>query len=403
MRILITGIEIAGWVNAYKDGFEKNGHKVTTALFGEDRFYKKGCDLQLKDPIDFKFSLRFNAIYLIVSFLRSIYMHNMHRQKVKKLINEHDVVVYIWRPLIKNFSDFKYVKKKKKKLVCLFVGSDVRYSNCFIQEFQITNQAYLNDSKGDSLEMHLPLVRNAEKYADLIYSVPDQSGLQLRPYYHLQVPLSVEKLRQPVEKPDQVITVLHAPSKPSVKGTDVIENAVYRLIDEGYRIKFISIRNMMNHEVIEMLAKSDILVDELVAHGPGALSFEAMGCGCVVATKHIESSPSCFKPPVIAIDESNVYDKLKALITDSTMRKQLSQSGLEYSRKNNNVYKITEDIIKDLSSNRKCDYHPQFLRNNYRPVSVDEISEINKWNNYVRNCEWYKTSVVPGIRDGLIF
>jgi hypothetical protein len=282
------------------------------------------------------------------------------------------------------------------------VGSDARYFQTFGQEFNISHFTFPEEWKKTNPDFHLRFVRHAEKFADSIYSVPDQSGLQLRPYYHLQVPVALDGItfRNNQRK---VPRVLHAPGIPYKKGTDIIEAALQKLRNEGIEFDLISVRDIPHAKLLELLADIDVVVDELVFHGPGALSFEAMLSGCAVATRHIEESPACFKPPVWHIDAENIYPRLKELLTDYSLRQKLIEAGQNYVNRNNTARKVAGNIISNLENPVKFDYFPGFLRYHYKPLNSDEANMINQWTDFVRNCNWYKKYVQPGERDGLRF
>ena len=69
----------------------------------------------------------------------------------------------------------------------MFVGSDVRHFNTFSKSYDVTQWKFPDYMTADGKYLHY--IQQAETYGDLIYSVPDQAGLQSKPYYHLQIPI----------------------------------------------------------------------------------------------------------------------------------------------------------------------------------------------------------------------
>jgi hypothetical protein len=51
----------------------------------------------------------------------------------------------------------------------------------------------------------------------------------------------------------------------------------------------------------------------------------------------------------------------------------------------------------------KPDFYPTFFRDNFIPESEEAAAVYNKWNNYVKDCDWYKKHVKTGERAGLSF
>jgi hypothetical protein len=406
MKILIGTEDIAGWIPNYKIGFQKNGHEVTTAVFNHNPLYNHSFDIIISEThlnklIQTKFNKR-QFIRRTIQRVNNKWVLHKYHNFVRKLIDKHDVIIYIWRSFMDDCSDLKYAKSKNKKIVTLFVGSDVRYMSAFKQQFNVSNWNFPEEMDHNNLEWILRWLRNAEKYSDIIYSVPDQAGLQLRPYYHIQVPLLCEKCTfNPKE--NKTLKVLHAPSSPHKKGTDIIEHTLSRLKDEGLNFEFVSVRNLQHQEVLDLLSKSDILVDELVFHGPGGISFEAMLSGCAVATRYLESSPDIFRPPVWSIDAVNIYNQLKILLLDFQLRRDLVLKGREYALKYNAVENVVNEIIMNLEIPRLPDYSPAFLIEMFEPSSLFEIHTMNEWTNFVKDCSWYKDYITQIERSGLIF
>jgi len=160
---------------------------------------------------------------------------------------------------------------------------------------------------------------------------------------------------------------------------------------------------MPNTEVLKLLYEADVLVDEIVYHGPGSLSFEAMLSGCAVATRYLEDSPACFKPPVWPIDANTVYEQLKTLLSDHALIKNLAQQGREYALKNNESAIIVQHMLEDLELRRPYDYYPRFLRDTYLSSGEQETTILNEWTNYVKDCNWYRDNIESGQREGLLF
>jgi hypothetical protein len=268
-----------------------------------------------------------------------------------------DLVIFFWRSFYADSSDVKIFHDAGIKIVFYFVGSDVRDLRTFIDEFGITEWTfpdfYFSDDRGQKLKY----IQEAEKYAAAIFSVPDQAGLQRRPYYHLQIPIDLSKFV--FRERDSVIPdVIHIPSDPWKKGTDIIEKTLYELKEEGIKFDYRVLHNISNEEVLIELMKADILVDEIVFHGPGVLSFEAMACGCIVATKYLEESPACFKPPVCNINAKNIKEKLRVLLMDYDLQQKLILSGREYIQLNNASDKVVQSLLNNLDTNLSFDYDP---------------------------------------------
>ena len=72
------------------------------------------------------------------------------------------------------------------------------------------------------------------------------------------------------------VRILHAPSRPRAKGSDRIRAIVARLRDEGKDLEYVEVVGRPNQEVLEEIARSDLVVDECYSDLPlGGLGVEA--------------------------------------------------------------------------------------------------------------------------------
>jgi glycosyltransferase involved in cell wall biosynthesis len=404
MRILLGAYDVAGWMTNLRIGFEKLGHTVTTTTVEKHDFYQYEYSYYLQDhwPKKVPTIPKHRILRRVKRKLEYRREYDNYKKFVYRLIDEHDILIIVSTPLLKNGEEYQYAKLRNKPVISLFTGSDARYFNSFYQGFDISQWSFPEAFTNTDIEVSLKYIRIAEKYSDLVYSLPDQAGLQLRPYHHLQVPVNTSIIK-PASQKEAVLKVLHAPSMPYKKGTDIIEATLEKLRSEGVNFDFITVRNMPHRELLDLLSTVDIVVDEIVYHGPGVLSFEAMCSGCVAATRYLENSPPVFRPPVWPIDAKSIYSQLKKLLTDTELVKKLKEKSLEYSHSNNSAEAVAGSLLNDLDSKRAPDYFPEFLVKEYKPCNREEVRKINKWTSFVRSEDWYRRSVQPVKREGLNF
>lgn len=384
MRIFIGTEEIASLLSDLAFGFREQGYKVTTYTSAKNKFYKTHTydivrGTLINDIInywDWKFLSNRLKDYIkrIDTLLSMPYL----KWKNRELIEEHDLFIFIWRPWLDESYLFPLLKKKGKKIICLHVGTDVRHISAFEQQYNIDTSGWGDFFKKDNLATKIKKIRYHELYADIIYSVPDQAGLYLRGYNHLRLSLSKEKkinFKIPAQKKP---LILHAPSRSAIKGTAIINETIERLKNEGYELDYTLIENMPNEALLEILTEADILCDELMLHGPGVLSAEAMAAGCAVATRCLNVPP--FQPPVCSITSETLYEKLKLLITDVDYRISLAKAGKIFVEEFNNPKNIAKQIIEDLSSeDAKQDYEPKFFIKEYElPINQNLSGKTKK-------------------------
>lgn len=370
MRIFIGTEEIASLLSGVAAGFKELGHEVTTYATAKNKFYAtykydvvRGTVVNdLIHYYDWKFFPNRLKDYCkrIDNLLSIPYL----KWKNKKLINDHDLFVFIWQPWLPESYLFPLLKKKGKKIICLHVGTDVRHVSAFQQQYHIDTSGWGDYFNNDNLEQKIRKIRYQELHADLFYSLPDQAGLYLRGYKHLSLSLSKEKkivFNIPARKNPLIV---HAPSRSGIKGTSIINATMERLKKEGYQFEYRLIENMPNEALLQLLTDADILCDELFLHGPGVLSAEAMAAGCVAATRCLNVFP--FQPPVCAITPENVYEQMKLLITDLDYRVKLATEAKKFVDEFNSPVKIAAKILDDLAGNMANDYEAGFFMKEFQ-------------------------------------
>ena len=382
MRIFIGTEEIASLLTDLAYGFKKLGIPVTTYKRSHNKFYALNkYDISRGNLLNsvfkyenWKFLTKNNRYYL--ERLDEIISTPYLKLKNRKLINQHDVFIFIWRPWLHESYLFPLLKKKGKKIICIHVGTDVRHISAFKQQYQIDTSNWEDYFQTDPLDSKIMKVRYHELYADLIYSVPDQAGLYIRGYNHFWLSLSKDKnivFNIPARK---VPLIIHAPSRAGIKGTDIIKKNLDQLKNDGYKFEYKLIQDLPNNQLLQLLTDTDILCDELFLHGPGMLGAEAMAAGCAVATRCLNAFP--FQPPVCAVTPENLYEKLKLLITDIDYRVALATAGKKFVDEFNDPLKIAQKILDDMALNDKQDYQPHFFVEKFRLPENIRLSEQTK-------------------------
>ena len=378
MRVFVGCEEIAGILNGVSKGFEALGHEVTSLVEVPPTFYnfEYTYNLSLLSRLWDRNKIEnqpLNKLYGGVDrVLKWIYLHSI----LNNLIKEHDLFIFIWKTLLPDQRDLEIIKNQGKKIISVYVGSDIRYAQAHEQEFNVNIKLWDNAYQGN-LNKKMKMLRMGEYYSDLILSVPDQSGLALRPYNHLYLPFSPKEITHSI--PDnQVLKVLHIPSNNSIKGSKVIIETIQELKNEGIPLELTTLSGVSNKTVLEQLTKADVLVDELYLHGPGALGLEAMSAGCAVATRYLEKYKEVFSPPVCHIDETSIYTNLKKLFTNREYRLKLSEKGRQFVEQNNDPGVIATNMINMVDSDQtNFDYYPDFYLREFSLPEAEVISSEN--------------------------
>jgi hypothetical protein len=371
MKILISGFETCGLICDLAAHLRQSGHQVTTVGDG-NAFYDGTFDYAQTDFLSQWFAVRAakrTPKWFLKALWHSKLYHPLESRLRTNLLKGCELYIQICAGVPNQREMLEKCRSLNIPSAVLLMGSDVRDYPTFVKDYDVGDwqipESYLKVPTRSKRQR----LYEVETLADAVFSVPDQMGLATRPYYHLQVPLKLEKFRPHISGQSKP-KVLHAPSNSSIKGTKLIEATIERLEQEGVPLEYVRLSGVAHTEVIRILADVDVVVDELVLHGPGWLSFEAMASGCAVATRYLEDSPACFRPPVVNIDHRCIYAKLRQLLLDRQMRVRLAEIGLEYVKKNS-ISQVVNDIIQKAQrpNDFSPDYYPARLPNTIQPAS----------------------------------
>ena len=224
IRVLVGSVETGGLTFDFADGFRQLGHQVTTVSawlhrFHPEAIYDYDISVTARDLIHWPQWVRRSASP-IIQFPRGAANRAARYAQLLKLITAHDLFVFKWGGvgLTPGNREFPMLKALGKTVVSAFMGSDVRDLGAYNQQYDSLSHSPEFDrelsgrSREDITNPYGPLenIRTAELYSDLILSQPNQSGLAVRPYKHLFLPmrLSLYKARIPGR---EVPVVVHAP------------------------------------------------------------------------------------------------------------------------------------------------------------------------------------------------
>lgn len=409
-KIFIGLLDIASQISDWKKGFTELGYETLTAtMYKQHVVQRNEVDVDISKL--WKLSYRGVRPRKFQSYLQDRW-HFSKNKVFREALSTCDIFIIIGRGFYGNYRDFKLIKQKGKKLVCVFTGDDSRWYYCMKQEFESYGMPPIVYEPGydysiANLERHLAHLRGAEKYADVIVSIPNQAQMALRPYYLFYCTLDLHSF--PFSPEQRVIPkIVHAPSNPHFKGTKYFLDALDRLKSEGVQFDFQLVQNVPNQEAIRMYQDADILLNQVYCPCGGKLAHEGMALGKVVLTRmgydkgYDEKTPEgC---PLVDVGPETVYHKLKEIIGDVELRKKLAIEGREYVAKYNAAPIVAAQMLERLHDNNKHpEFVPTFFKDKFIPESEESIPIYNKWNKFVSHTDWYKQQVGSFERDGLVF
>ena len=359
-KVFLGTLEIGGSIAIYAREFKKLGYPVHTAvMFKNWAFPLENYDSICLDEVrhNFQYSLREDTLTTKFKMFSKIGLFGL-REFIKN-IGKNNWFIFIYGsnflpfhysvPFL-NFIDYAILKKFGNNIISIFVGCDIRYKPTFSEyarKYQIADQCYWCSkdrmTKCDPRRVKR-VIRGAEKYSDLILTVPDISFALTRPYYYFWIPLEINSYNFHIPR-NKIPHIIHAPSERVFKGTDKIITALNQLEEDGFKFKKVFLEKCSNETVKKELSAGDILIDQVNSNSTGKLSVEGMACGCAVlcGLHEIQGLPEdC---PAISTGRDQVYRNLKHLLENRQKIYAAAIQGRKYVEKYHDSSKVVKQII----------------------------------------------------------
>lgn len=328
-------MEIAGYYGGLARGLRARGIEVTFADLSAHR-YAYGSDDQTGLIRLARRTWRWGAVD--GRPLRRSAAKLLHRFALVLLmawaIPRHDTFVFGFRTSFLRMHELPLLRVLGKRIVFVFNGSDARPP--------YIDGSDLDPGHGRTIAECLGLarrkkseIRRVERWADVVVSHALYLHLFERPAVGFQVlglpgPLRSDFPPVPAEPDAPPIRVLHAPSNPTVKGTDLVRAAVERLRAEGLPLELVELHGVPNSVVHDEMARCHFVVDQVYSDGPmlGFAAEAAMyGRPAVVGSYGWEEvrrlMPAASIAPVQGCHPDDLEAAIRTLVADADHRRRL--------------------------------------------------------------------------------
>lgn len=235
----------------------------------------------------------------------------------------------------------------QKRVIIWCCGDDTRppYCGCFDGDSRALKTATLQKAR---------TVRMQEKHAVMI-DFPASSHFHKRPYINYSavgVPIDQNEIvkkkngnagrgtkesmvigsresadqHENSDKHENKVVLLHAPSDQKWKGSDIVTKVIENIKAKGYPIEYVEVTGVSHDVVLEMIAESDIVIDQVFSDTPMAgfaAEAAANGVPVVVAGYYADDYKTQFVrpiPPTCFCRPDQLEDRLISLIKDKQSR-----------------------------------------------------------------------------------
>lgn len=245
--------------------------------------------------------------------------------------------------------EYRFLKDHGVRIVCYFTGSDIRSPRLMQELEERTGEpniatwlrtvapGYMSDAF-DAAKRRMG--ESATEYADLIFTAQnDQRGYlpdDVEPflYFYPDEDFAETPLRtiSAGERP----VILHAPSSPVIKGTQLVRAAIAELRNEGWDFEYIELQDVTNAQVRSELRRAHIVLNEFYAFVPGVFAIEAMAAGCAVLTRAEEALepqlPAGSNKAWYVTRHFEVTSHLRDLLSDHALISRYATAGRDWVR-----------------------------------------------------------------------
>ena len=222
--------------------------------------------------------------------------------------------------------DLPLLKRAGKGIVVTFQGNDARQGDFCLENFEISaaHEAAPGFYNATSDAERRKRISRFARYADRIYALnPDL--LHVLPERAEFLPYANVDLcdwRPVTNVNTERLTVVHAPTRQRIKGTEHVLRAVERLrTDDQLDFEFVLVQGLTHAEARRIYTRADLLVDQLLVGWYGGVAVECMALGkpvlCYLREADLAYIPEPMRRelPIIRATPTTIYDVLKTWLT----------------------------------------------------------------------------------------
>jgi len=370
VRVYIGPIETAGYYSNLACGFRSLGVDCDFFTFNSHPYNYGG---ETPKPKILRLADWFNRFRgkpknsLFIRFIFAIPGEILNHIWAAYAIFKYDIFVFgFGASLFRGNRDLIFLRWLNKTVISnLSHGSDARpaYINGFLQSKEGINPSVKEIYR---VVMYLKEQQDRhEKYATIIIGSPFSTThfacSRLINAFALGLPINLTHKQNESLSSDQFgsrisqksVRILHSPSHPAGKGTELIKVAINKLKVRGYGLDFILIHGKPFAEVIEEIQKCDFVVDQIYSDTPMAgFATEAAWFAkpAVVGGYGLETLrqfvPEGMWPPSKTCHPDNIEKAIEDLIVNKEEREKLGREAQVFVREKWNAKEVARRYLR---------------------------------------------------------
>lgn len=272
--------------------------------------------LQMWDILYIFFHVLFRYDTFIFIFGHGMFFYNKYLSKIEEL-------------------EFFILKLFHKKMIMWLCGSDSRAPYCDVYLYRCANEL---DRLYRATQKRSKRIKMLEKYMILIDGGAS-SHFHRKPYliYNcIGIPIDRKEKVHINKKDNAKPTILHAPSNKKGKGTEAIRNILNEIEKEGYDFNYVEVSGVTHDIILEKMAESDIVIDQLYSDTPmaGFAAEASINEIPVIVSGYYaevckEALPQPF-PPTLYCKPDELKEKIIYLLEHKEEREQIGKMETEY-------------------------------------------------------------------------
>lgn len=246
------------------------------------------------------------------------------------------------RQLGRVIDELPLLRRRGKTILVTYQGCDVRtFPHC-----QCRNPACIPDTRYRRRAAER-FLRHADR---VFYLNPDLGehlpGARFLPYANVD-PQAIAPIRPPVDREE--IVVAHAPTDRILKGTEHVVAAIRSLRAQGMPVRLELHENLRRTQVLDRIARADIVVDQLVMGWYGGFTVEAMALAKpVICSIHEDQNPFGSGLPLVRASPATLAEQIRELALDGERRRRIGVACREFAEREHDPRKVARQALNGL-------------------------------------------------------